>query len=322
MRTVTVGFCALWKGLPSSVGRPQQVKSFCTMNGESKEKFKLALLQIAVGADKQKNLDRAEAAVREAARNGSRMAMLPECFNCPYDNSCFPDYAEEIPEVGTSLSDAIKDTSAGMLQLLAAEEKMYIVGGSIPEKSNGKIYNTSVSVTPEGKIAAKHRKVHLFDINVPGKIKFQESEVLSAGNSPTIFNAGDFKVAVAICYDIRFPEFAMMVANEGAKLLCIPGAFNMTTGPAHWELLMRARALDNQMYVAACSPARDTEASYVAWGHSMVCNPWGEVIASTEDKEGIVYADIDMDKLKDVRESIPTNRQKRTDLYTLNKVKV
>eukprot|EP00190_Bangiopsis_sp_CCMP1999_P005422 CAMPEP_0198732438 /NCGR_PEP_ID=MMETSP1475-20131203/35888_1 /TAXON_ID= ORGANISM="Unidentified sp., Strain CCMP1999" /NCGR_SAMPLE_ID=MMETSP1475 /ASSEMBLY_ACC=CAM_ASM_001111 /LENGTH=292 /DNA_ID=CAMNT_0044495555 /DNA_START=297 /DNA_END=1175 /DNA_ORIENTATION=+ len=292
------------------------------MKGESTGKFKLALLQIAVGADKKKNLEHAQAAVREAAKNGSRMAMLPECFNCPYDNSCFPEYAEEVPEVGTPLSDAVKGSSVGMLQTLAAEENMYIVGGSVPERSAGKIYNTSVSVTPEGKVAAKHRKVHLFDINVPGKIKFQESEVLSAGNSPTMFDVGDFKVSVAICYDIRFPEFAMMVANEGAKLLCIPGAFNMTTGPAHWELLMRARALDNQMYVAACSPARDPNASYVAWGHSMVCSPWGEVVACTEDKEDIVYADIDMDRLREVRESIPTNRQKRTDLYTLNKVKV
>lgn len=165
---------------------------------------------------------------------------------------------------------------------------------------------------------AKHRKIHLFDIDVPGKIRFQESETLSPGNSFTTFDTPYCKVGVGICYDIRFPELAQVYAKLNCKLLVYPGAFNMTTGPAHWELLQRGRALDNQLYVATVSPARDTGAKYVAWGHSTVVNPWGEVIATTEHEETILYADIDPAYVEEVREQIPTRNQKRDDMYTVD----
>mmetsp|Transcript_19663 Transcript_19663/g.28614 ORF Transcript_19663/g.28614 Transcript_19663/m.28614 type:complete len:330 (-) Transcript_19663:654-1643(-) len=280
-------------------------------------KFKIALLQVSVGADKQANLSSARKKIEEARANESKLVMLPECFNCPYDNKYFPEYAEEVPEVGTKLGDFKPGSTVEMLQKAAAEHSLYIVGGSIPEISEGKVYNTSVSVSPTGTIIAKHRKVHLFDIDVPGGIRFMESEVLSAGNSLTTFEVGGMKIGVAICYDVRFPELSLLLSGQGAKLLCIPGAFNMTTGPAHWELLMRARALDNQMYVAACSPARDPDGSYVAWGHSMVCNPWGMVIAEADETEQIVYSEIDLERLTEVRQSIPVTKQKRSDIYAV-----
>ena len=122
-------------------------------------------------------------------------------------------------------------------------------------------------------------------------------------------------MGLAICYDIRFAELSMIMARRGCKLLVFPGAFNMTTGPAHWELLQRARAVDNQVFVAACSPARDETATYVAWGHSTVVNPWGQVIATTEEKEGIVYASIDFDEVASFRDSLPITKQRREDLY-------
>ncbi|GFR78292.1 omega-amidase NIT2 [Elysia marginata] len=158
-------------------------------------------------------------------------------------------------------------------------------------------------------------QVHLFDIDVPGKITFKESEILSPGDQFTMFKTPHCTVGVGICYDIRFAEMAQIYANKGCHLLLYPGAFNMTTGPKHWELLQRGRALDNQVYVATASPARDTGAGYVAWGHSCVVDPWGEVIAATDEKESVIYADIDLEKQEEMRKMIPLKQQKRHDLY-------
>ena len=129
----------------------------------------------------------------------------------------------------------------------------------------------------------KFRKIHLFDIDIPGKITFKESDVLTGGNKRSSFNIGDVKIGVGICYDIRFAELALKYRREGCDILVYPGAFNMTTGPAHWSKLQVSRALDNQVYVMTASPARDLEADYHAWGHSMVVNPWGVVEAEGTD---------------------------------------
>jgi len=202
-----------------------------------------------------------------------------------------------------------------MLQEVAKHYKVYVIGGSIPEKEGDKLFNTSVSFDPLGNIIGKHRKVHLFDIDVPGKIRFVESETLTAGNSLTILDTEFCKIGVGICYDIRFAELALLYCAQGAKFLVYPGAFNMTTGPPHWELLQRGRALDNQLYVATVSPARDPNADYTAWGHSSVVNPWGEVIATTDEKPNIVYADIALSRVDEVRSQIPVLQQKRKDIY-------
>ncbi|MEE6468314.1 hypothetical protein FKM82_008253 [Ascaphus truei] len=164
---------------------------------------------------------------------------------------------------------------------------------------------------------AKHRKIHLFNIDVPGKICFQESETLSPGDSFSVFDTPYCKVGVGICYDLRFAELAQIYTKKGCQLLIYPGAFNMTTGPAHWELLQRARALDNQVYVATVSPARDDKASYVAWGHSTVVNPWGEVIAKANTEETITFTDIDLQYLAEIRQQIPIHSQRRLDLYSV-----
>ncbi|KAF6120636.1 nitrilase family member 2 [Phyllostomus discolor] len=148
------------------------------------------------------------------------------------------------------------------------------IKGSIPEEDSGKLYNTCTVFGPDGALLVKHRKLHLFDIDVPGKITFQESKILSPGDSFSTFETPYCRVGLGICYDLRFSELAQIYAERGCQLLVYPGAFNLTTGPAHWELLQRGRAVDNQVYVATASPARDDKASYVAWGHSTVVNPW------------------------------------------------
>ncbi|KAK3095721.1 hypothetical protein FSP39_018053 [Pinctada imbricata] len=272
--------------------------------------FKLACVQLAVTATKSDNLVRAAKLVKQAAQQGSKIIALPECFNSPYGTSYFPEYAEQIP-----------GTSSNELSKMAKENSVFLIGGSIPEESDGKLYNTCCVYNPDGNLVAKHRKVHLFDIDVPGKIRFQESETLKPGNSFTTFDTPYCKVGIGICYDIRFAELAQIYANQDCKLLVYPGAFNMTTGPAHWELLTRARAIDNQLYVATVSPARDESATYVAWGHSSVVSPWGNVVATTDHEETILYSDIDPSYPDEVRSQIPIRNQKRQDMYEVKCLK-
>ena len=266
--------------------------------------FRLALVQLAVTASKADNLSRAAKLIKEAASKGAKVVALPECFNSPYGTSYFPEYAETIPGPSTET-----------LMKVAKENSIFLIGGSIPEEDGGKLYNTCTVYNPEGNMVAKHRKVHLFNIDIPGKIRFQESETLSPGNTFTTFETPFGKFGVGICYDIRFAELGQIYAKEGCSVLIYPGAFNMTTGPAHWELLQRARALDNQVFVATVSPARDEKASYIAWGHSTVVSPWGEIIATTEHEEAIVYSDIDLKMVDNVRNQVPVTSQRRHDLY-------
>ncbi|RKP09238.1 omega-amidase NIT2 [Thamnocephalis sphaerospora] len=260
--------------------------------------FRLALVQLAVSAQKTQNIANARTHVLEAAQKGAQVVCLPECFNSLYGTQYFSEYAESVPGATTqALSD------------MAKEANVYLVGGSIPERdATGKLFNTCAQL-------AVHRKIHLFDIDIPGKIRFQESEVLSPGNSLTHFDTMYGRIGLGICYDIRFPELAMIAARKGCVAMIYPGAFNMATGPLHWELLQRARAVDNQIYVATCSPARDVNGTYVAWGHSTAVDPSGTVIATTEHKETIVYADLDPEKLNEVRQAIPVTQQRRFNVY-------
>ena len=273
------------------------------------------IICIFLGADKAVNLAHARSKVLEAARAGASLVVLPECFNSPYGTQYFSKYAETLLPSPPSQEQS---PSFHALSSIAKEAKAYLVGGSIPEfaPESKKYYNTSLVFSPTGCLIASHRKTHLFDIDIPGKIRFKESEVLSAGNKVTIVDLPDYgKLGLAICYDIRFPETAMIAARKGCFLLVYPGAFNLTTGPLHWSLLGRARAMDNEVYVALCSPARDLDATYHAWGHSLVANPKAEVIAEAAEKEEIVYADLEPQTIEDIRKGIPIYEQRRFDVY-------
>jgi len=268
-----------------------------------------------VGSDKAANLVAARAAIKSAAEKGAQLVALPECFNSPYSTDSFPEYAEIIPDNANEV-DAAEQPTTSMLLKAAKDENVYLVGGSFPEKDkDGKVYNTCVVVSPEGNMIAKHRKMHLFDIDVPGGIRFMESDTLTAGNSVTTFDTPYCKVGLGICYDLRFPEYAMLLREQGCKLLVYPGAFNTTTGPPHWELLQRGRAVDNQVFVASASPARNPDSKYQAWGHSSIISPWGDVLATTEHGPDVVVAEIDLSRADEIRTSIPVSKQKRTDVY-------
>ncbi len=266
--------------------------------------FRLALCQMNVGTDKKENIKRADQMIREGAKGGAKVISLPEIFNCPYSNKHFRQFAED--ENGETVE---------FMRAISQELDIYLVGGSIPEIDNDLIYNTSYTFNPKGEIIGKHRKVHLFDIQVKGGISFQESLTLTAGNSTTVVDTEFGKIGVAICYDVRFPELFRKMALEGAKLIILPAAFNMTTGPAHWELTMRARAMDNQVYFAAVSPARDVNSPYVAYGNSCAVTPWGEFCAKTDWQEGVLCANIDFDYVDDIREQLPLLKHRKPECY-------
>lgn len=272
--------------------------------------FRLALCQMKVESDKEKNIFKALKMLQKAADGNADIAVLPEMFNCPYDTGNFTSYAETADD-----SPTLKAIAATAKQL-----GIYVFAGSIPEKADGKIYNTSFAIDRKGSIIGRHRKMHLFDIDVTGRIRFMESDILSRGDEVTIVETEFCKVGMAICYDIRFPELSGLMALEGAELLVLPGAFNMVTGPAHWEILIRARALDNQFYVAAASPARDMDFSYKAYGNSMAADPWGNVLCRAGEGEEIVFADISASKIERVRNELPLLKHRRTDLYSLKKI--
>ncbi|KAJ4396579.1 Omega-amidase nit3 [Gnomoniopsis smithogilvyi] len=283
-----------------------------------KKPVKLACVQLASGTDKAANLSHAREKVLEAATTGAKIIVLPECFNSPYGCDYFPSYAEQLTPYPPS---AEQSPSYHALSAMAKETGTYLIGGSIPEAveedgESKKYYNTSLVFGPKGELLATHRKVHLFDIDIPGKITFRESDVLSPGNKLTIVDLPEYgKVGVAICYDIRFPELGTIAARKGCFALVYPGAFNLTTGPLHWKLLGQGRAVDNQVYVVMCSPARDMGASYHAWGHSLVVDPMAQVLVEAEESETIVMAELTGEKIEETRKGIPLRDQRRYDVY-------
>ena len=276
-----------------------------------------------VTANKRSNLANAKRLVTEASTKGAKIIVLPECFNSPYGTNYFPEYAEPLGYrrvVHGGYERVTGSETVDALSQMASESAVYLIGGSFPEASveegRRKLYNTCTIWNPSGMLIGVHRKIHLFDIDVPGKITFQESQVLSPGSQLTQVETEYGSIGIGICYDIRFPEVAMIAARRNRCIAMVyPGAFNMTTGPMHWELLLRARALDNQLYVCGCAPARDNDASYTSWGHSTVVDPMGRVVGSTDASESIVYADLDVAQLQSTRDSIPVSRQRRFDLY-------
>ncbi|KAG8760747.1 hypothetical protein FRC14_002043 [Serendipita sp. 396] len=285
--------------------------------------FRLALIQMGgITTDKAKNLAHAKYLILKASKPeaGEKpgIVVLPECFNSPYGHVHFPNYAEKIGFMGRDAYDVAKSESESvqMLSAAAKEAGIWLIGGSIPERAeDGHLYNTSTIYSPSGDLVAIHRKVHLFDIDIPGKITFKESTTLTGGSQLTHVDTDYGRVGIGICYDVRFPEMAMIAARNGCIAMVYPGAFNLTTGPLHWELLQRARAVDNLIYVSMCSPARDMTAEYHAWGHSTIVDPMGAVIATTGHEEAILYADIDPNRITEARAGIPVTIQRRFDVY-------
>ena len=273
------------------------------------EKIKIAAIQMPTVADKMENVRTVKAYLEKIRDENLDFVILPEMFCCPYQTENFPIYAEK--EGGPVWQQ---------LSAYAKQYGVYLIGGSMPEKdAEGNVYNTCYVFDREGKQIGKHRKVHLFDIDIKGGQTFKESDTLTAGDSDTVFDTEFGKMGVMLCFDIRFPELSRMMVNDGTRIVFVPATFNMTTGPAHWELSFRTRALDNQIYMVGCAPARDVSAGYISWGHSIVTDPWGRVTGMLDENEGILLAELDMDYEEQVREELPLLKSRRKDIYQLAK---
>lgn len=272
--------------------------------------MKIATIQFRVQAGKLKNIEHLAEMLGDGAVKDADIVVLPEMWNCPYKTQLFPRYAEPVQG----------DTWLAM-STLARKNNCYIVGGSIPEvDEEGKVYNTCYVFNRKGEQIGKHRKVHLFDVNF-GTKPFHESDTLTGGTTFDTFDTEWGKMAVDICFDVRFPEGLRLQAIDGAKIIFVPAAFMVKTGEAHWDMNMRMRAVENQVFLVADAPARDKKIGYEAWGHSMVVSPWGDVLTDMGTEEGITITDIDLEMIDKVKAELPLMSARRTDVYMLKKEK-
>lgn len=265
----------------------------------------IMVFQTKVLGTKEENLKQMAECMEKADLKNVDMVTFPEMFLCPYETKCFPAFAEREGE-----------RTWQWFSRLAKTYQVYLSAGTMPELGeDGRIYNTAYVFDRKGWQIAKHRKIHLFDVDIQGGQYFKESETLSPGNEVTVFDTEFGKMGLCICYDFRFPELARQMVNRGAQLFIVPAAFNMTTGPAHWELLYRSRAVDNQVFTVGTAPARDMAASYHSWGHSLVVNPWGEVLEMLDEKEGSLRCRLDLEQAEAVRRQLPLLAHRRRDIY-------
>jgi len=273
------------------------------------KQIRIAIIQALLRGSAEERGTQLRALVRQAAAQKPDLITLPEIWNGPYQQDLFPSFAE--PRFGPSWQ---------LLSALASEYGIWLSGGSIAECENGRVYNTAYVFDCAGNEAARHRKMHLFDINVTGGQHFLESQTLTAGNEVTVFDTEFCRMGLCICYDLRFPELSRLMVDRGAKLILVPAAFNMTTGPAHWELLFRQRAVDNQVFCVGTSPARDEAASYHAWGHSIVTDPWGRVVTQLDAAEALRVVELDLDLVDRIRAELPLLAHRRSDVYRLQQL--
>lgn len=260
------------------------------------KKIYVAAVQMDSGKNKNANLKKATGLVRKAIVNGARFILLPEVFNLRAAPTDLFKNAESIPGYST-----------GFLMDIAARSKVWILAGSISEKVPGKnkAYNTSLLIDDRGRIKDVYRKIHLFDISLNGK-KTLESKIYLRSTKPILTSVLGIKTGLAICYDLRFPELFRRYSAAGARILCIPSSFTLTTGEAHWEALLRARAIENQCFVIAPNQYGMGNNGIRAYGNSMIIDPWGKVLArASTSSEEIIYAELDFGKLSQIRKTLP-----------------
>jgi len=260
------------------------------------QKIRVAALQLHAGADKEKNLCKATRLIERAAERGAQLIVLPELFNWRGEKGALKGQSETIPGP-TSLKMAA----------LAVTRKLFILCGSIIEThpENRKPYNTSFLINHEGNICALYRKIHLFKLNPEIHTPIDESGIYSPGRNTRTVATPFGRVGFSICYDLRFPELYRTLAYQGAEIIFVPSAFTFTTGKAHWETLVRARAIENQVYIVAPNQHGKDPLGNRNYGHSLIVDPWGSVIAHCQNSEDIIYAELDLSYLKKIRRRLP-----------------
>ncbi|MBR0162734.1 MAG: carbon-nitrogen hydrolase family protein [Oscillospiraceae bacterium] len=271
----------------------------------SKDRFSIGVCQLRTETDYEATMEKAEAMIRESAASGADIVVLPEMFSCPYNRQYFRVFAERGHE----------DTCR-RLAAWARENRILLIGGSVPEREGDLLYNTGFVYDAQGQLLARHRKVHLFDVDLPG-MRFFESRTFTPGKEITVFDTGFGRMGLAVCFDVRFPELFRAMARRGAEVIFLPAQFNMTTGPAHWEATLRTRAVDNEVFLVAASAARYVGFSYECWGHSMILDPYGKALAAADETEQLLLAEIDRNRIAEVRAQLPTFLHLREELYAV-----
>jgi nitrilase len=265
--------------------------------------MKIAAVQMVSTTSVERNLDAARSLVARAAREGAALAILPEYF-------CL---------VGRSDRDKLAIAEAlgegpiqAMLAETAREHRLWLVGGTLPLRSGeeGRVRNANLVFSPAGECVARYDKIHLFRYD-NGKEQYDEGRTLQPGAEPVAFDAGDVRVGLSVCYDLRFPELYRALTSAPCDLLCVPSAFTHPTGLAHWEVLLRARAIENQCYVAAAAQGGRHENGRRTFGHSLIVDPWGEIVAMLPEGEGIVAAELRRERIVEVRTQLPALEHRR-----------
>lgn len=262
--------------------------------------FHAAAIQMNSQPDLELNLEQAYTLIKEASGKGALLVGLPENFAWLGDLQRRIKNAEKIAR---QVPGFLKDT--------AVEFGIYLLGGGFPVPAgefNNKVYNRSLLIDPQGREAAVYDKIHLFDVDLPGDETYRESAFVSAGKKRSVTYSSDEigVLGLSICYDLRFPELYRRLSDKGADLLCIPSAFTATTGKAHWEPLIRARAIENTTYVFAPAQAGVHGKHRETHGHAMIVDPWGIILADAGESPGVAMAEIDPKRIGEVRRRIPS----------------
>ncbi|KAF6040482.1 hypothetical protein EB796_001195 [Bugula neritina] len=273
---------------------------------------KVAVCQMTATPDSKSNLEQGRMLIEESKRQRAQIAFLPEGFD-----NINRSRAESVEAAQSVSGPTISEYCA-----IAKANNMWLSLGGFKEKSDvSKVYNTHLIVDPDGNIAGAYRKMHLFDVDIPDKVRLCESDYTLAGNEISkVVATPAGNIGLSTCYDLRFPELSALLRNDGADILTYPSAFTIPTGKAHWEVLLRARAIENQCYVVAAAQVGAHHDKRASYGHSMIVDPWGKVLCEIKDGIGVATADIDLQQLQQTRESLPVDKHKRRDVYRLDKL--
>jgi deaminated glutathione amidase len=269
--------------------------------------IRVAAVQLSSGAHPATNVERAQELVRRAANAGASYIQLPEYFNFRGPASKYSSVAETIPGPTSELFAA-----------LAKELRVVIHIGSMFERSPhpDKSFNTSVVIDSDGEILATYRKGHLFNVNVPGEVVHEESRHVASGDQMSVVDVSGLRLGLSVCFDLRFAELYRQLSLHGATVLAVPSSFAVATGRVHWEVLLRARAIENHAYVIAAAQAGTTNEGIASYGHSLIIGPWGEVLAESKvEGEDIIYATVLGDEVARRRSQIDVFSLQRDDLY-------
>ena len=267
--------------------------------------MRAAAIQLNSTSDVDSNVESAERLIRASARDGAELAVLPEKWSLLASG-----------EVSAELAQPLDGPVIGAARSWARELGIHLIAGSVPERVPGRelLSNTSLLIDADGEIAATYRKIHMFDVDVGG-VSYRESANEKAGEEIVSADVDGVRVGLTICYDLRFPELFRILTVAGARVITVPSAFTAETGRPHWEILLRARAIENQVFILAANQTGEADPHYNSWGHTMLVDPWGRVLDSVDEGEGFAIADLDLEELERIRERIPALANRRASAY-------